>query len=1103
MLSAKTATALDAMTANLADHLKQTPGINIADVAYTLQTGRRAFYHRRMLVCEDLDQAVRLLETCDSQHVFTSLSDAKCRPVVFMFSGQGSQYVNMGLGLYKSELTFRDQVDRCSQILKSELGLDLRTALYPSDRDAEKASQLLSQTYITQPALFVIEYALAEMWKAWGIHPQAMIGHSIGEYVAAVLSGVFSLEQALALVAARGRLMQKLPGGAMISVSLPEQNARLFQGQHLSLAAVNGKSQCVLSGATDVIDELDHRFAEQGVLSRRLRTSHAFHSDMMDSILEPFADEVRKIKLNLPKIPYVSNLTGTWMRDAEVADPNYWVQHLRRTVRFDDGLCELMKEPEAIFLEIGPGQTLSGFAKQHPQKTDQQVVLSSLRNLRDQTPDDVFLMNTLGRLWLAGKQVDWKGFYAHERRHRLRLPSYPFERLRFWVERQGSEIGINTSRETILKKSQAEDWFYLPSWKRTETPALSSSTGQPDEKSCRLVFLDNCGLASRIVKRWQRDGHDVVTVEASGAFSRRDAFAYTIDPQSPEDYDSLLKELFLSGKVPKTIIHLWNVNRNSPAQSELKSFTSFQFLGFYSLVFLAQALGRQVITEPLRIEVVTSDMQDVTGQEKLCPDKATLLGPCKVIPQEYPNITCRSIDLVIPEPGSLQDEKLVGWLTAELTSGSSDLVVAYRGNHRWAQVFDAVRPSINCAGQTRLRPMGVYIITGGVGYIGLTLAECLARTVQAKLVLTTRSSFPDKAQWNEWLCTHSEVDAVSQKIRKLQKLEALGAEVLTLCADVADESQMRAVVSRTCKQFGGLNGVIHTAGFTGTQSVHSISRTGQTEYQAHVRPKIEGLLVLEKALRGHKLDFCLLTSSIASILGGLGFAAYCASNVFMDAFALKQNRKDSTPWISVNWDSWRSGSEKKDSHTIGKTLAVLGLTPEEGIDVFQRVLAMENVGQVVISTGELDARISQWVKLDSLREVNRPARDGQLSLYPRPNLRNDFVAPRNELEKELVNIWQELLGVEPISINDDFFELGGHSLLAIQVVSRVRDLFQVDLNMEALFEGATVAELGLAIVKSQAGQLDQQDISDLLTEIGELSDDDARSMLKGEVGHER
>jgi acyl transferase domain-containing protein/acyl carrier protein len=1102
VLSAKTATALDAMTSNLADHLRQNPDINLADVAYTLHVGRRAFSHRRTLVCHDLDQAVKLLETCDPQRVFTSFSETRDRPIVFMFSGQGSQYVNMGLGLYESELTFRKQVDWCAQMLRPEIGLDLREVLYPGNEEVEKASQLLDQTYITQPALFVIEYALAEMWKAWGIHPHAMIGHSIGEYTAAVLAGVFSLEQALALVAVRGRLMQKLPGGAMVSVSLPEQDVRPLQGQHLSLAAVNGESLCVLSGATDAVDELGHRLTDQGIFFRRLRTSHAFHSEMMDSILEPFRDEVRKIKLNPPKIPYVSNLTGTWITDAEATDPNYWVQHLRRTVRFAAGLRELMKEPETIFLEIGPGQTLSGLTRQHPQKIDNQELLSSLRNLRDQTPDDVFLMNTLGRLWLVGKPIDWREFYAQERRHRIQLPTYPFERQRFWVERQGSEIGLNTGRETILKKSQIADWFYLPSWKRTEAHPLRRTLGQLDERFCWLVFLDNCGLGSQMVERWRREGHDVITVEASESFARRDALTYAIDPQRPDDYDSLFKELLLLGKVPKAIIHLWNVSRSSYAQSELQSFTMFQFLGFYSLVFLTQALSRRVITHPLRIEVVTNDMQDVTGQEQLCPDKATLVGPCKVIPQEYPNIICRSIDIVIPELDSSQEEKLVDRLMAEVTGDSSDLMVAYRGNHRWVQVFDLARPLINDAKQQRLRPAGVYMITGGMGYIGLTLAEYLARTVQAKLVLTTRSSFPDKEQWAEWLSTHDDDDEVSRKLRKLQSLEDLGAKVLTLSADVADEPQMRAVVAQACYQFGGLNGVIHTAGFTGAQSVHSISRTGQVEFMAHARPKIEGLLVLKSVLRDHKLDFCLLTSSIASILGGLGFTAYCASNLFMDAFAHKQNRIDSMPWISVNWDSWRSGTEKEDSITIGKTLAVLGLTPEEGMAAFQRVLTMENASQVIISTGELNARINQWVKLDSLRAAGPPVGDGHLSLYPRSNLRDDFVAPRNELEKELINIWQELLGIEPISINDDFFELGGHSLLAIQVVSRVRDLFQVDLNMEALFEGATVAELSLAIVKSQAGLLDYQDISELLAEIGGLSEDDAASMLIDEVEYE-
>jgi acyl transferase domain-containing protein/acyl carrier protein len=1107
VLSAKTDSALDAMTSNLADHLKRNPDTSLADVAYTLQVGRRAFAHRRFLVCRDRDQAVELLETRDPQFVFTSSSESENRPLVFMFSGQGTQYANMGLGLYQTEPDFREQMDRCSELLKPHLGIDLRDVIYPTDSMTKGAGKQLSQTSITQPALFTVEYALARMWMSWGLRPQAMIGHSIGEYVAACIAGVFSLEDALALVATRGRLMQQLPGGSMLAVSLPERDARALIGQGLSLAAVNGQSLCVISGITEAVDELERKLAQQGLVCTRLRTSHAFHSEMMGPILEPFINEVSEFKLNPPAIAYVSNLTGTWVTDEQATSPGYWAQHLRNTVCFADGLSELLSEPETILLEVGPGQTLTGLAKKHPKKGAGQIVLPSLRQPHARTPDDSLLMNTLGSLWSAGKCVDWKSFHAHARRSRVALPTYPFERRRFWVE--GRQVPPETKSDkksrggAVSKKPDVSDWFYVPSWKRHVAPVIRKPGGLLDKKSSWLVFLDNRGLGARMVERLRREGLDVVTVEAANSFTRLDECAFAVDPKKSGDYDSLLADLVGIDKTPEAVIHLWGVNEDSPAHSPAESFAASQGLGFHSLILLAQALGRQIITDPIRLHVVTGGAQDVTGQEELKPEKATALGPCRVIPQEYPNISCRSIDITTPEPCSPQEKKLIDRLVAEVAGDSSDTVVAYRGNHRWVQLFDAVRPSADAATPPRLRLGGVYIITGGLGHIGLALAKHLAQAVQAKLILVGRSPFPDKESWEEWLMLQGDDNDVSRKIRTLQVLEDLGAEVLTLSADVTDAWQMREVVARACEQFGALHGVIHAAGVTGKHSVNSIQATGQKEYAEHVRPKVEGLLILEGVLRGRNLDFCLLTSSVASVLGGLGFAAYCASNLYMDAFAHKQSRADTTPWISVNWDSWRFDAAEESPSSVGGTLAELGMTPEEGAEVFRQALMLDNTSQVVISTGELQDRINQWVKLESLRGSDNTDDAGQLTFYPRPDLQSDFVAPRNELEKAIVDIWQELLGVEPISVHDNFFELGGHSLLAIQVISRMRDLLHMDLSVESLFEGATVADLSFAIVKAQAEQFDSQDISDLLEEIMHLSDEDASSMLIGETAHER
>ncbi|MEG4342107.1 type I polyketide synthase [Microcoleus sp. A003_D6] len=448
VLSAKTSSALETATANLATHLKQHPDLNLADVAYTLQVGRKVFDYRRMLVCENINSAVQALTLKTEEKgnkkilipdiLHSHYEDSGSRPIVFMFSGQGVQYANMARELYQTESTFTRAIDDCCELLIPHLGIDLRTVLYPSEVGEEEAAQQLKQTYITQPVLFIIEYALAQLWMSWGVLPEAAIGHSIGEYVAATLAGVFSLKDALILVTTRGRLMQQLPAGAMLAVPLSEKEIEL--NEELSIAVINAPSLCVVSGSIKAVDELQNRLIDKGLDCRRLHTSHAFHSEMMEPILEPFIAEVRKVKLKAPQIPFISNVSGTWITEKEATDPNYWGKHLRQTVRFSEGIAELLKEPKRILLEVGPGRTLSSFAREHLERDTQTIVLSSLRHPKDYQSDIAFLLNALGRLWLAGVSVNWAEFYRHERRDRIPLPTYPFERKRYWIEPSNSAV---------------------------------------------------------------------------------------------------------------------------------------------------------------------------------------------------------------------------------------------------------------------------------------------------------------------------------------------------------------------------------------------------------------------------------------------------------------------------------------------------------------------------------------------------------------------------------------------------------------------------------------------------------------------------------------
>jgi len=567
-LSAKTDSALEAVTANLSAYLEQQKDSHqiperhgiperqvgrslLADVAYTLSLGRKEFDHRRVVVCRGIDAAKDTLRSLDPRWVATG-SRNHTAAVVFMFSGQGTQYVDMGRELYETEPVFREAVDRCAEYLEPRLGRDLRQVLYPQHSEPT-ADETIRQTAITQPALFIIEYALARLWMSWGIRPQAMIGHSIGEYAAACLAGVFSLEDALSLVTARGRMMQSMPAGEMLAV--PLSAARIPSQPGISLAAINAPGLCVVSGPTEAVGAVETQLTQQGVQCRRLHTSHAFHSEMMEPILAPFKERVAQIDLAVPQIPYFSNVTGTWITPEDATDPDYWARHLRQTVRFADGIRELVQDPSRVLLEIGPGQTLTTLVRRHPDKAREQIVLSSLRSPEKQQSDVAFLLDAVGKLWIAG-------------------------------------------------------------------------------------------------------------------------------------------------------------------------------------------------------------------------------------------------------------------------------------------------------------------------------------------------------------------------------------------ADVADLPQMQAVVTEAERRFGAINGVIHGAGITGDESFRPIEQTAKTDCEQHFQPKIRGTLVLEEVLLEKEPDFCLLLSSLSSVLGGLGFVAYSAANLFMDAFTHRHNRSHPVLWQSINWDGWQLGSEQKQHASFGATLLALAITPEEGIHAF-------------------------------------------------------------------------------------------------------------------------------------------------------------------------
>jgi len=895
VVSAKTESALERAFSNLAGHLQSHPEVKLADAAYTCQVGRQRFHHRRALVVEDSREAVNGLVHSDRKRFATGVAGKASPAVAFLFSGQGSQYVNMGRELYAHQPVFRETLDLCAAHLAEPLGLDLRQALYPPEEQREAAAAKLDETWLTQPALFTIEYALAKWWISLGVKPAAMIGHSIGEYVAACLAGVFSLEDALTAVAFRGRLMFELPSGSMLAVPLPA--ADLALGGGLSLAAINNPHHSVVSGPTTEIAALEERLERQGVLCRRLHTSHAFHSPVMDSILDTFKQRLQGVSLQPPRIPYLSNVSGTWIKAEEAIDPEYWAHHLRKTVRFSDCLAELFRNPDQILIEAGPGTALTSLARE--QGGASAKVFQSLPHPRERVTDLRCALQTLGELWVAGVDIDWTKLHASEPVQRVPLPTYPFEHRKFWVEPDNVRLAEISSPAPKSIPSDTQAPFY---YRRVWTPAPAAAAA-PEAAACWMVFSDSLGVGDRIASSLKARKQDVVLVVPGASYKQSSGGRYTVRPGIRSDYDALIADVVKTGHAPRKILHLWSVVREgagAPLEEALDR-------SFYSPLYLAQALAYQDIAD-VDIALVSNRMQQVSEEAVRDPARAVLLGPARVIPIELPGMTCRSIDV---DTEGEKAAECAARIVAEMSSVGENVTVALRGSERFVQALEPM--DVDAAPERRrLERGGVYLITGGLGGIGLAVAERLAREFNARLVLVTRTALPPEARWEAFLTNSQLAEDDKRKIRKLIEIRSLGGELLVVEGDVTNLDQMRDVVSLTQRRFGKIDGVFHAAGILddGPLMLKTADSTARV-----LDPKVRGTLVLEKALGNVPLSCFVLFSSISSIFPPAGQVDYAAANAFLDAFAL--SRKG--PVTVVNWGAWREvgmGARSASPHLL-------------------------------------------------------------------------------------------------------------------------------------------------------------------------------------------
>jgi acyl transferase domain-containing protein len=993
-----------------------------------------------------------------------------------MFSGHGSQYINMGLELYQKESVFRHEMDKCFDILKTIAGYDFKEILYPRG-DLEKAKERLDNIRNTGVIKFIFEYSLAKLLMSWGIQPKAAIGHSLGEYTAACLAGVFSQQDGLKLVVLRGQLLERIPSGAMISVNLPEDQIKslLKNKKDLSLAAVNSTSICTVSGPSAAIDSFKKDLDERGHESMLLKVRLAFHSAMIRPILKEFATKIAGVKFKQPKIPYISNITGDWQFNLGTGAPGYWADHLVSPVQFSRGLEILLKKPLAIFVQVGPDRGLTLFVNQHKNFNHQNLAVNLVRHQKDETADVYYLLQQLGFLWREGVNIHWPSFYAMEKRVRVSLPTYSFEGQRYCLDTSLETMIAKAyaGKKALVKRKNIVDWLYRPSWKRSPLvfKPIQKTTGN---NFTALIFSDLQGLGSRLIKGLEERGYDIVTVITGTRFKKEDQGFYQVNPKNEEDYISLFKELQEKKRIPQLIIHLWNIRSGKGQGITLASLENDLDLGFYSLLHIARAIGKQRITEDISLKVVTDGVYDVVGEENQYPLEAVVMGAVMVIPLEYTNIDSTCIDILFPEPTSKEEKKLAGQLLPVLTGDSSQQLIACRNNHFWELEFEPLPLEKPPGIPARLRNHGVYLVTGGLGGIGLVLAEFLAKIINARLVLTCRSPFPAKSDWENWLKTHIEDEPISQKIKKMMDIEKQGGEVLILSADVADEDQMYQVINRIEKEFGAINGVIHAAGLADYAGI--IQKRTQKMTEEILTPKVRGTLILDHLTKKFNLDFFLICSSLASIIPSFGEVGYTAANIFLDAFAHYKTVKDGTFTVSVNWDTWKETgvavkAAKRRANQGKEAVAQLkdGILSSEGVDVFTRILESP-VPQMIVSTKDLHMflRRFQNKKRDKNPAVEESGEEeteskAAINLRPRPELSTPYVVPTNKTQQVLVKIWQNFFGIDGIGVKDDFFELGGDSLIAAVLSARMHKRLKVRVPLVEIFQGPTIKELSVFI----------------------------------------
>ena len=883
VVSARTEAALSRRLHDLAVYCEAEPDVAISDLAYTLQVGRQAMPFRAHCVVESgqvggLAPELRRLKPT-GEHVTGG------RSVVFMFPGQGSQAVGMGQGLYENEPVYREIFDYCSDVLVRELGIDLRDCVYRRDGSSEEdAEAQLKQTAVAQPALFVVEYALAKQFEAWGLRPSAMLGHSLGELVAACLGGIYSLDEGLRLVAIRSRLMQKCEPGSMLAVSMPLEDLKELLPEELDLAAVNSNKRNVVAGPTDEIERFAAFLKTKKVSSQALATSHAFHSRMLDPTVDEFRRELEGFECSPPTELVISGVTGKPFTVEQATDPEYWIEQRRKPVLFCDALGLFLTDENPILLEVGPGRALGGFVNQNDSSRDQ---FSALYRAKQDMAANAHLnaWDTLGKVWAAGGEVDWPDRRSGRSGRLLDIPTYPFQQVHHWHdESQPEEASAHAYPLSLYEAGWAEQPI--------------EEDAERMEANQWLVFADEPGFSDEIIDRIRQAGKKVTVVRAGEGYRELGDSAHEVAPLSKEDLISVLSTIGFEEETERLrVLHFWNVDGDTRPESDLEAYASTREKGFHSLIGLLQAARECHLVDRMDIQVYADGVSQVNSDEDvLYPEKGLLLGPVRVSTQEVTGLSMRCIDI----PGKAYqagEETIFDHVWREALTDADEAVTAVRKEGRFVEhLFEL--PEIPRS-RSRLRYGGTVLITGGVGGLGLKVAERLYRTQKARLILTSRWEAPPREEWGEYV---DEDSKLGRAMRVLHPLVEEGAEITIIQADNTSVEDMERVIAEGESQLGPIRGVVHTAGILDDgPSLQKSYESAESVFAA----KVEGAYVLESLLGDRELDMFVHFSSQASLRPNKGQVDYSSANAVLNRLSIRRSQTHPGLSCAMGWGAWR------------------------------------------------------------------------------------------------------------------------------------------------------------------------------------------------------